>query len=63
MTIAFYAMLPMSNGGAGAGGAAVSSVEFNTLENCKKAGQQWQNTLNGYTYEVKKNAKWFCVEK
>lgn len=49
--------------GAGMGGAAIATAEFQTEGKCKAAGLRWENSISTYKHEIKDAAKWVCVQK
>lgn len=63
ITLAFSNTHMVYKGGAGTGGAAIATAEFNTQGKCKAAGLKWENSISTYKPEIKDNAKWICVEK
>lgn len=63
MTLAFADMQTVFKGGAGYGGAAISTAEFNTEGKCKSAGLKWEASIMKYDFKIKDAAKWICVQK
>lgn len=63
MTLAFSNMQEVYRGGAGAGGAAVSTAEFSSEGKCKAAGIRWEASIMSYDAKIKDAAKWICVQK
>lgn len=63
MTLAFADMQTVFKSGAGYGGAAISTAEFNTEGKCKSAGLKWEISISNYKHEIKDAAKWICVQK
>lgn len=63
MTLAFSNMQEVYRGGAGAGGAAISTAEFSSEGKCKAAGLRWEASIINYDAKIKDAAKWICVQK
>lgn len=63
MTLAFSHTQMMYKGGAGYGGAAVSTAEFSSEGKCKAAGLRWEASIMSYDAKIKDAAKWICVQK
>lgn len=63
MTLAFADMQTVFKGGAGYGGAAISTAEFSSEGKCKAAGNKWEISISNYKHEIKDAAKWVCVQK